>query len=222
MKNSKTLFITIAFLFLSFYLKAQDSQVKQKEIHIGVGPAAYSGDLGNGYNGASMMFNAGLSFNKHRKLNGNLRLSIGSVTGQELDYSLNDGTGVAATPNSFFKSNFIGFNFEGHLHIIQKERFRLYVSQGIGIFRFNPKDEFSNSLLDQSETRPLGESYRNIALQIPTQIGAKYYLLNDFAIGFQVGFINPITDYLDNLSAWGNKNGNDNILSLQFQLHIPL
>ncbi|SMD33064.1 hypothetical protein SAMN04488029_1428 [Reichenbachiella faecimaris] len=202
---------------------SQDSlAIKKKEIHLGVGPAYYSGDLGNAHSSGSLLFNFGIKLNKNKKLNGNIKISLGSVTGQELDYSTTDNSGIRATPNTFFESSFFGLNYEAHYNFIHKEKIKVYLSQGIGLFRFNPKDESGNSLIDQPDTRPLGESYRNLIIQLPTQVGAKYYLPNDFALGIQLGFINPITDHIDNLGIWGNKNGNDNILSIQFEIHAPV
>lgn len=223
MKNKYFLLILLSTIVAQHHVLAQDSLAKKrKEIHLGLGPASYSGDLGNAYSGSSLLVSVGLKLNKDKKFNGNIKLSLGTVTGQELDYTTVDNTGVMATPNTFFKSSFFGLNYEAHYHILDKEKLKIYISQGIGLFRFDPKDESGQELIDQPNTRPLGESYRNLIIQLPTQLGIKYYLPNAYAVGVQFGFINPITDHLDNLGVWGNKNGNDNILSVQFQLHMPL
>ncbi|MDW3209162.1 MAG: hypothetical protein R8N23_04805 [Reichenbachiella sp.] len=215
-------FLAFSFLFALDGWSQDSLTQKTREIHFGVGPASYSGDLGKAYSSSSLLFNIGFKLNKDKKLNGNFRLSIGSVTGQELDYSTTDNSGVPATPNTFFKSAFLGLNYEAHYNFVDKKKYKVYLSQGIGLFRFNPKDESDNSLIDMPDTRSLGENYRNLIIQLPTQLGAKYYLPNDFAVGVQFGFMNPITDYLDNLGVWGNKNGNDNILAIQFEIHAPI
>lgn len=223
MRYTNFLFIVVALVLPKVECSAQDSlQRKKKEIHFGLGPASYSGDLGNAYSGSSLMVNFGLKLNKEKKLNGNIKVSIGRVTGQELDYTTTDNSGAVATPNTFFKSTFFGLNYEVQYNLIDKDKIKVYLSQGIGLFRFEPRDQSGQSLVDQTDTRPLGETYRNLTIQLPTQIGAKYYLPNDFGVGVQVGFVNPITDHLDNLGVWGNKNGNDNILSVQFQIHVPI
>jgi len=223
MKNKTFFYIILICLCSCHESWSQDSQTKKKrEVHLGLGPASYSGDLGSAYASSSLLINFGLKLNKDKRLNGNIKVSIGSVTGQELDYTTRDNSGIIATPNTFFKNNFFGLNYEAQYNLIDKEKLKIYISQGIGLFRFEPKDEKGNSLIDQPSTRPIGESYRNLIIQLPTQIGAKYYLPNDFAFGIQLGFINPITDHLDNLGIWGNKNGNDNILSLQFEIHAPI
>ncbi|MEP2024895.1 MAG: hypothetical protein ABJH98_14145 [Reichenbachiella sp.] len=223
MKNRFFLFLLIGCLLASYESQSQDSlQRKRKEIHVGIGPAFYSGDLGSAYSSGSLLFNFGLKLNKDKKLNGNIKVAIGSISGQELDYTTTDNTGITATPNTYFKTSFFGLNYEAQYNFVHREQLKVYISQGIGLFRFNPKDQYDNDLIDQPDTRPIGESYRNMIIQLPTQLGAKYYLPNDFAFGIQFGFINPITDYLDNLGIWGNKNGNDNILSIQFEIHAPI
>ena len=223
MKVNISLLILVASLAIPFHGWSQDSlQRKRKEIHLGIGPAFYNGDLGSAYANGSLMINFGLKLNKDKRLNGNFKVSIGTVTGQELDYSTIDNTGVRATPNTFFKSSFFGLNYEVHYNFIDKEKIKVYVSQGIGLFRFNPKDEQDESLIDQPDTRALGESYRNLIIQLPTQLAVKYYLPNQYAFGVQFGFINSITDHLDNLGTWGNKSGNDNILTIQFEIHAPI
>ncbi|MEO9964618.1 MAG: outer membrane beta-barrel protein [Reichenbachiella sp.] len=223
MKNIVFIAVLLFCFLESQEIVAQDSlSQKRKELHLGIGPASYSGDLGGSYSSSSLLFSAGLKFNKDKKFHGNVRFSLGTVTGQELDYTTTDNSGVTATPNTFFESSFFAINYEAHYNIVDKKRVKVYISQGIGLFRFTPKDESGKGLIDQPSTRPLGESYRNLTLQLPTQIGAKYYLSNDFAFGIQFGLINPITDHLDNLGIWGNKNGNDNILTTQFQLFVPV
>lgn len=219
--------ILFALIFLCPFtlsaLSPTDSLKKgTKEIHIGIGPSSYKGDLGENYQGSSAAFSIGLKFNNQKKLNGNVKLTIGTVSGQELDYTTTDPTGIIATPNTFFKGTFISVNYEAQYNLLNINHWKINLSQGIGLFRYDAKDENDDSLFEQPNTRPLGESRGNMTLNLPTQLGIKYYLNNDLALGIQLGFLNPITDNLDNLAAWGNKNGNDNIFITQFQLHFRL
>lgn len=214
--------IVLLILVFPFTGNAQSStDSKQKVVFFGIGPVSYSGDLGSGYQGGSLMFNVGYKFNANKKLNGNLNVSIGSVTGQELDYRYEGGDG-SETPNNYFDAHLIGLNYELHYNIIHKNSFKLYVSQGFGLTRFDPRDTNKNSLLDQPSTRPLGETYGNVAVMFPTQIGAAYYLPNGYGAGIQLGLMNTLTDNIDNLSTWGNKSGNDNLFQIRFELHIPI
>ena len=90
------------------------------------------------------------------------------------------------------------------------------------LLRFDPQDEFNDSLVDQPFTRAANETYGNITLMLPTQIGVLYTLPNDYSIGLQVGYTNTLTDYLDNISDWSNSGGQDNIFSYRFVVHIPV
>jgi hypothetical protein len=214
-------FIILILPSIQSFGQAQDS-LRKKEIFIGIGPAAYKGDLSNRYDKWSMVFNAGIKFNRFRKLNGNFNITIGQVSGQSIGYSFDDGSGVTTTPNSFVSTKIVGLNYELHYNIIHKEKFKFYLSQGIGILRFNPENEFNESLVDLSTSRALGEVYGNIAISFPTQLGLLYTLPNEYSLGFQIGYWGTATDYLDNISQWSSSTGNDNILSARFEIHIPV
>ena len=218
-------FLVFVFFFtsmLSNELLAQDEQQKKKEIFFGIGPSAYKGDLNDSFEKWSMVFHAGIKFNRFKKVNGNFALTIGSITGQNINYSYEDGSVPTPSPNRFFTSKLVGLNYEFHYNFINSEKVKVYASQGIGVLRFNPQDEFNDSLVDQLFSRATNETYGTITLMLPTQIGVLYILPNDYSVGVQAGYVNTLTDYLDNISAWGNKKGNDNIFSVKFEIHIPV
>jgi len=222
MHNRFLLYFLVISMLLSINLYGQTDSLRKKEIFIGIGPAAYKGDLSNSYDKWSMVFNLGIKFNRFRKFNGNFNLSIGQVIGQNIDYAFDDGSGVGTAPNSFVTTKLVGLNYELHYNIIHKENFKLYLSQGIGILRFDPKNEFNESLTDLPSSRAIGEVYGNIAIYFPTQIGILYSLPNEYSFGFQMGYWGTATDYLDNISQWSETTGNDNIFSARFEIHIPI
>jgi hypothetical protein len=219
-----TLHITVIFFcfFLSFLANGQVTSVKKKKaIFMGIGGASYNGDLGQGYGSSSLLFSFGLKLNTEKRLNGNFNVNIGAVTGQELDYVFN-GNDPDATPNSYFNTSFFSLNYEAQFNILDQPNLKIYLSQGVGLIRFQPKDEFSNDLSTQAVTRPLGETYRNLTFVLPTQFGFNYILSNGLIIGFQSGLLSPITDYIDNISKWGNKSGNDNIITARIHFYFPI
>ncbi len=67
-------------------------------------------------------------------------------------------------------------------------------------------------------SRAPGESAPNLTVILPTNIGAYYFLENDFGFHFKIGIMNTLTDYLDNISTFGNPDNNDNIANLQLSL----
>lgn len=212
----------ISILLQTTFCYAQDSLAKKKELILGFGPAAYKGDLSTSYDKWTSVFHIGIKFNRFKKVNGNFNLSIGTVTGENISYSFDNGRSPSPTPNRFFRSELVGLNYELHYNIINKDKFKLFISQGVGMLRYNPQDQFYDNLLDQPSTRALGETYGNVTIFFPTQLGFLYYLPNHFSIGMQGGFWGTTTDYLDNISQWSNQGGKDNILSLRFEVHVPV
>ncbi|UII29380.1 hypothetical protein LVD15_13400 [Fulvivirga maritima] len=179
--------------------------------------SAYNGDLSQ-YDQYGALFHIGLQLNKNRKFNGNFNLGIGSVRGENSQFRLNDN--LEATPNRYFKTSYLFINYDLHYNIIKKEQVIVYISQGIGLFRFNPKDEDGNNLSDQSNTRNSDETYSNLTLMLPTSVGAIYFLPNEWGVGFQAGLLNTMTNYIDNISELGD-GGNDNILEFRLAFYVP-
>ncbi len=201
---------------------AQDSIITHKRfIVVGVCGNAYRGDLQAGYEKFSSGIQFGIQWMKKKRFNGALNIQIGSVNGQNPDY-VYTGSTEKTTPNTYFKTSIFTVHYELQLNLIKKKRFRIYISQGLGFIRFKPKDEFQDPLAGQLGTRAVGETYGTTALILPTQLGFQYFLPNGLGTGFKMGWYNPKTDYIDNVSKWGNKAGNDKIFSFNFSIMVPI
>ncbi len=190
-------------------------------IELSASANAYSGDLGR-YKNWSPMVHLGIRFNQDKRINHRLGAGIGFITGSDRFYTFRDIEGNRTTPNTFFRTQVFSFVYELEYNLIKRRNFRVYLSQGIGLFRFQTQNEARQSLLDLSSTRPFDESYGNIALQLPTGIGVMYLFRNGFGLGGYLGVMNTQTDYLDNISAWGTQSGNDNVLRARFSVLVPL
>jgi hypothetical protein len=210
------IFLTLL-LFLPFSCFSQLEKVS-KFIELGISPLSYKGDLSQGYQKWTSAFHIGLKRNTNKKINGHFDLMIGSVTGQNINYSFN----TSATPNSFFKTNLISVNYDIQYNILKKEHYILYISQGIGLMRFVPKDEFNEELIDKFDTRAKNETFNNIAFMFPQSVGIMYFLKNDYGVGFQVGRLTPTTDYIDNISKLSNYKKPDNIFMFKFSFLAPI
>lgn len=180
----------------------------------------YRGDLEDGLAHYTPGIHLGMKFNRARRLNGNFAVGVGTLNGQDPDF--NPSVQPPLQPNKYFTTPFFTFDFSLQYHLIKKERYLLYLSQGIGLFRYNPKDEEDRELLSQNTTRPQEETYGNISLQLPTAIGAAYFLPNQWGVGLQATYLNPLTDYIDNISSLGSKKGNDNVLQFRLMLLVPV
>lgn len=236
----KVLFFAAFFLmFVNGLLSAQTQQAQTGEaekknqsvvtahrqptqlLEIGVSANAYRGDLGS-YQKWASAFQLGLKFNRKKRLNGHLNVAIGTLTGQNPAYVFTGESESVPSPNRFFKTNFVTVNYDLQVNFIKTPRWMVYVSQGVGLIRYNPKDDRNVSLRDQLSSRPSGEAYGTVALLFPTQVGAMYLFPNGYGAGIQSGFLNTTTDYLDNISQWGNRRRNDNALWVKFQFVAPL
>lgn len=211
--------VSILILILPFQIFAQEISPKLF-LTLCLGGTSYRGDLTNSFKSWGGTFHAGLTFNKKKRVNGYLHLMVGGVRGNNDSYAYNSTE--TTTPNTYFKTSLISLGYELRINIIKKETYVLYVSPGVALLRFDSKDEFNSSYSNQFTTRAKGEEYSNIALMLPIKIGGAYYLNNGYGIGVDMGFLNPLTDYIDNISMWGNKSKKDNLLQLNLLLYIPL
>ncbi len=196
------------------------AQAPSKFVYGGFAATSYKGDL-SGFEKWSSSFHIGLKFNKKHRLNGNINIGFGNVTGQNPNYQFATEQGLTS-PNRFFKTNFFSLNYDLHINIIKKNNLIVYASPGIGLIIYNPEDQFFNKLIDQPSTREEGEDYTSSAIMLPIQLGIIYFLPNQFGVGFNIGLLNTQTDYLDNISIWGSKSGNDNMMWAKFSVFVPL
>jgi hypothetical protein len=211
------IFILILFL-LPFSAFAQIDKVS-KFLEVGISPLSYKGDLSQGYQKWTSAFHIGLKRNTKKRMNGHFNLMIGTVNGQNGNYSFPSSTAI---PNQFFKSSLMSFNYDVQYNLIKKDHFILYISQGIGLIRFTPKDEDNNDLSDKFNTRAKNETFNNIAFMFPQSIGCMYFLKNNYGVGFQLGRLTPTTDYIDNISQLSEYSKPDNILMVKFSVIAPL
>jgi hypothetical protein len=223
--------IRILFLVLCSvaYAQAQDSlkvtpsRKVTRFFEIGISANAYKGDLSASYQKWTPAFQAGLKLNFKKRINSHINLAIGSVSGENLNYTVSsESTTPTATPNTFFKTSFVAVNYDLQVHLLKYKGFMLYVSQGLGIIRYEPKDAQNKKLLDVFTSRASNESYSNVSAVLPTQMGVNYVLSNGYGFGFQAGWLNLQNDYIDNISLWGNRQKKDNALLYRFTFMVPL
>lgn len=180
----------------------------------------YVGDLQSPYAKYTGAFSLGVQLNRNKRLNGSFELSYGHISGQDSDYSFTGDE--QASPNRFFSSTLFSAHYNLYLNIIRKENFTLYLSQGLGLLRYMPVDDMGRQLQNRYDTRAPNENYGNSSVMLPTNAGMIYLLPNQWGLGLQAGYLNPLTDYLDNISEWGNRSGYDNVLRLRFAVYVPL
>lgn len=164
---------------------------------------------------------AGIQFHRKKRLNGAITIGYGRISDDDPEITPPGRSGVNAQ-NTFFKTSLFFIHYALHYNVVKTEHLTAFVSQGIGLVRFNPKDEEGNGLSDAQPTLDQGEEYRNIALLVPTGVGVIYHFGHRAGVGLQVGFLNTVTDYLDNVSNFGSKSGNDNVFFSRLSIFIPV
>jgi hypothetical protein len=222
--------IHIIFLFFltnTLCLAQEDSIVVEKDtfdnyrLHklweLGVSANAYKGDLSDNYGFWSSSMHLGLKFAKKKRWNGHFNFSIGNIRGENYAYEFSN----TATPNRFFRTNLVAFQFDLQYNFLKTKHWIGHVGQGIGLMRFLPKNENNVKLQNELQTRAINEVYGNVTAILPTSVAITYLLKNGYGLGMNVTWLRPTTDYLDNISLWGTKQGNDKVIMVKFYVSVP-
>ena len=210
----------LIFPLLLFTLIAQTSfsQNKKAFFQIGISGNTYKGDLQESYDKLASGVHFGIRVHGEKRVNAELLFHAGSITGQNVSFNQDN---PSITPNTFFKTRLLSGQFNININLIRKENFRLYLSQGIGLLSFDPENDLGEKLIDLSDTRQAGETYTTNTLMLPTGLGALYTLKNGFGFALRLSYLNPQTDYLDNISAYGTSDKNDRVFQTNFTFLIP-
>src|SRR6185312_10103512 len=175
-------FLLSLFILLTVLANAQQDSLKPAEkkddspirfFDLGIISNAYKGDLNHSYQKFTSAVSLGLRLNFNKRLNSHFGLTFGSVVGSNPYFQTNfySGADSGSSANSYFKTKFVQVNYDLQFNIIKTQSFILYISQGIGIFHFNPRDANNNSLSGQLSTRAPNEAYNTTAISLPTSAG---------------------------------------------------
>lgn len=190
-----------------------------KLIEFGVIPVGYKGDLGNAYHQWNNAYSLGIRFTSNPKWQKSASVMWGNISGN--DISFNASAESKTVVNNSFNTNFITAHFDLNYHFYRSENLTFYAGIGAGLMRFMVKDDNGNNLNTQLNSRKRGEDYSNIVLSLPFRLGGIYSFNNGLALGFQTGFLNPMTKYLDNIGELGG-NKQDNILYTKFSVLVKI
>jgi len=73
----------------------------------------------------------------------------------------------------------------------------------VGVVNYNPRAKYQGQTYDLRPLMTEGQSkpYPNVALTIPYGVGFKYNFSGKWNLGASIGYRNPRTDYLDDVSG---------------------
>lgn len=212
--------LSVFLVILSFlYSNAQDTTYN-KFVVTSFGINAYKGDLNKNYSQIGEIISLGLQLNNTQYLNGRFAFVYGHAYGNNPDYTFEPAK-ENRQPNKFFRTRFWGFDYHLQFNFFKRKKWKAYIAQGAGFLRFQPFNKYEQPLTALSTTRMENEEYRNVTLFFPTQVGLYYFLSNNFGTGFEAGVMNPLTDYMDNISNYSDSDIRDNIAYIRLSVLIP-
>jgi hypothetical protein len=95
------------------------------------------------------------------------------------------------------------FNFLKYIPEIGQNRFTPFVYVGLGGVAYNPQATYEGHVYDLRPLKTEGESkpYPGVAFSIPYGVGFKYNFSGKWNFIADIGYRNPSTDYLDDVSG---------------------
>lgn len=197
----------ILLIFVCFNLKAQTW-----ETGISGGAAGYMGDLNQrkpvSISGPSAGIFVQRNFNPYLSLK--LKYTYGKIEAADStsnDQQFRDRNLSFATKLKEL-SLMAEFNFMKYTPGADENRFTPFIYLGIGIVGYNPQATYQGQtydlrpLMTEGQTKP----YSSTAIAIPYGAGIKYNFTGNWNISADIGYRNPNTDYLDDVSnVYANK-----------------
>jgi hypothetical protein len=200
------LLITIS-VILSHHAHAQILEYRVAEftvdeISVGAGPTLFSfmGDIGGPEKYADMfqVIRPGFSVYAENKLTRSISTSwlIEIANLQSFDRDRNRN--LAFSTKAFHGAWNFQYYFDNNQILKSNRKTSPYISLGLGIIAFQPKDSDGNKLDPEKD-------YEKTALTLPFSLGVKYKLNHRFLLRLNAGITLTSTDFLDNYSRQANQ-----------------
>jgi Outer membrane protein beta-barrel domain len=212
--------IALAFLLL-LGITAWSQQPMQSPLRLGLGllGTTYVGDL-NSQGGAWERFSPGaclsLQFASDHLLSPQLNAGFGKFVAQ--DRTLQSVEGVQ--PNTFVQTPFFFVDLRLKARFLRTLPVHPYLSAGVGLLGYTPKDADANNLIDNTATRNDGELYGSMTAGLPLSTGVEIRLSPILHLGLEYTYRITTSDYLDNIGQVGLRDGKDKLQSLLLSLYI--
>ena len=196
-------FVVFLFLlFISFNLQAQTWEVGGS-----IGAAGYMGDLNtsNPLKPTGVSLGAFVQRNFDGYLSAKLNYDFGHISGAD---NTSSNPQIRARNLSFMDNlNEVSviweFNFFKYVPEAGQNRFTPFIYAGLGVVGYNPQAVYEGQTYDLRPLMTEGESkpYSSLAFAIPYGAGIKYNFSGKWNFIADLGYRNPSTDYLDDVSG---------------------
>ena len=195
-------------LFVIFFLTTIGLKAQTWEIGAAAGAAGYLGDL-NLNNPLKVSGVAVGGFIK-RNFSGYLSLkfnyTFGTIAGadstshdlQQRERNLSFATKL----NEFALIS--EFNFFHYIPQAGRNKFTPYIYLGVGAINYNPTAVYTGTRYSLRQLTTEGEKkpYPTVAVAFPYGAGVKYNIAGKLTLAADIGYRNPSTDYLDDVSGY--------------------
>jgi Outer membrane protein beta-barrel domain len=197
------------------------SQPAQKPLRLGLGLLAtsYIGDL-NSHGGAWERFSPGaslsLQFDSDHLLSPQLNAGFGKFVSQDRTLQAVDGV----QPNTFVQTTFFFVDLRLKARFLREMPVHPYLSAGVGLLGYTPKDADANNLIDNAATRQDGELFGSMTAGLPLSAGLEVRMSPILHLGLEYSYRITSSDYLDNIGLLGMRDGKDKLQSILLSLYI--
>jgi hypothetical protein len=221
------IYAILLFALLSLPVKAKspavtDSAGTARFLSAGFSAVAYKGSLQSSYLRWTPAYQAGMLMERRKLLSGYFGIGFGAYTGEDRSYRLPAKADQNLQPAAAFEGSFFTLHYEARFLLFRYRGFRVQACQGIGLFRFTVKDREGSRLSEKPRSRASGEEYSQNSFFFPTSVMLQYRFKNNIGLGFQAGWFNNSSAYLDNMSQLSLNENRDNLAACRFHFFLPL
>jgi hypothetical protein len=212
--------LTVLFCLLGF-VAAHAQGPDQRPLRLGLGlvGATYLGDLttqGGGFNRFSPGASLSLQFASERLLSPQINAGFAKVVAQDRTLPAVEGV----QPNTFVQTPFFFVDLRLKARFLRQTPFHPYLSAGIGMLGYTPKDADGNNLIDNLASRGEGETYGSMTAAFPLSTGMELEIHPQLGVGLEYTFRPSASDYLDNIGRLGPKAGKDQLHAIMLSLFV--
>jgi hypothetical protein len=200
-------------------LLAQQGPQSPLRLGLGLQGTTYVGDLntdGTAWHRFSPGASLSLQFASKKLLSPQLNAGFGRIVAQ--DRSLEPVEGIQ--PNTFVQTPFFFLDLRLKARFLREAPIHPYLSAGVGMLGYSPKDGDGNNLIDNFATRYEGETYGSMSAAFPLSAGVEIPLHPILLLGLEYTYRPTTSDYLDNVGQAGLRPGKDKLQSLMLTLYV--